>query len=58
MHWMRGNGPSLGRYRRRRLGAGYHPRGLLMWVYGFMTGVRSSRKLEGACREQIPSICG
>ena len=41
-----------------RLGApGYHPRGLLsVWVYGFMTGVRSSRKLEGACREQIPYL--
>ena len=26
------------------------------WVYGFMTGVRSSRKLEGACREQIPYL--
>ena len=40
-----------------RLGApGYHPRGLLsVWVYGFMT-VRSSRKLEGACREQIPYL--
>ena len=24
------------------------------WVYGFMTGVRSSRKLEAACRDQIP----
>ncbi len=27
-----------------------------MWVYGFMTGVRSSRKLEPACREQIPYL--
>ncbi len=37
-------------------GAGaYHPRALLsVWIYGFMTGVRSSRKLEAACREQIP----
>ena len=38
------------------IGAGaYHPRALLsVWIYGFMTGVRSSRKLEAACREQIP----
>ena len=37
------------------MGAGaYHPRALLsIWIYGFMTGVRSSRKLEAACREQI-----
>ena len=33
----------------------YHPRALLgVWLYGFMTGVRSSRKLEAACRDQIP----
>ena len=32
----------------------YHPRGLLsIWLYGFMSGVRSSRKLETACRDQI-----
>lgn len=32
----------------------YHPRVLLsVWLYGFMTGVRSSRKLEAACRDQI-----
>jgi len=32
----------------------YHPRALLsLWIYGFMTGVLSSRKLEGACRNQI-----
>ena len=35
----------------------YHPRALLgVWVYGFMTGVRSSRKLEGACRDQVPYL--
>ena len=41
-----------------RLGApAYHPRGLLsVWLYGFMTGVRSSRKLEMACGEQIPYL--
>src|SRR4051812_20717176 len=33
----------------------YHPRALLgVWLYGFMTGVRSARKLEGACRDQLP----
>ncbi len=33
----------------------YHPRGLLsIWLYGFMSGVRSCRKLEVACRDQIP----
>ena len=32
----------------------YHPRALLsVWLYGFMTGVRSSRKLETACRDQL-----
>ena len=37
------------------MGAGaYHPRALLsIWLYGFMSGVRSSRKLEAACRDQI-----
>jgi len=31
----------------------YHPRALLaIWVYGFMTGVRSSRRLEAACRDR------
>jgi len=35
----------------------YHPRGLLsVWLYGFMTGVRSCRKLEVACRDQIPYL--
>ena len=33
---------------------GYAPAALLgAWLYGFMTGVRSSRKLEGACRDQV-----
>ena len=32
----------------------YHPRALLcVWLYGFMTGVRSCRKLEAACWHQI-----
>ena len=35
----------------------YHPRALLsVWLYGFMTGVRSCRKLEPACRDQIPYL--
>jgi transposase len=35
----------------------YHPKLLLsVWLYGFMTGVRSSRKLEIACREQLPYL--
>ena len=35
----------------------YHSRALLcVWLYGFMTGVRSSRKLEMACRDQIPYL--
>ena len=32
----------------------YHPRALLgIWLYGFMTGVRSARRLETAGREQL-----
>ena len=32
----------------------YHPRVLLcVWLYGFMTGTRSGRKLEAACRDNI-----
>ena len=35
----------------------YHPRALLsVWLYGFMTGVWSCRKLEAACRDQIPYL--
>ena len=35
----------------------YHPRAMLcVWLYGFMTGSRSSRKLEAACRDQIPFL--
>ena len=35
----------------------YHPRALLcVWLYGFMTGVRFCRKLETACREQLPYL--
>ena len=35
----------------------YHPRVLLcIWLYGFMTGIRSSRKLEAACRDQVPYL--
>src|SRR5437868_13923916 len=35
----------------------YHPKLLLsVWLYGFMTGLRSSRKLEAACREQLPYL--
>ena len=33
----------------------YDPRALLsVWLYSFMTGVRSSRKVEQACRDCIP----
>ena len=35
----------------------YHPRVLLgVWLYGFMTSIRSSRKLEAACRDQMPYL--
>ena len=35
----------------------YHPRALLsVWLFGFVTGIRSSRKLESACRDQIPYL--
>ena len=35
----------------------YHPRALLcVWLNGFMTGIRSSRKLEAACRDQVPYL--
>jgi len=35
----------------------YHPRLLLsVWCYGFMTGVRSSRRLEAACKESLPYL--
>ena len=39
-----------------RLGApADHPRALLgVWRYGFMTGLRSCRKLKAACRDQLP----
>ena len=34
-----------------------NPRALLsVWLYGFMTSVRSCRKLEAACRDQIPYL--
>ncbi len=35
----------------------YHPKLLLCaWLYGFMRGIRSSRKIEEACRDQIPFL--
>ena len=35
----------------------YNARGLLsVWLYGFMTRTRSTRKLEAACRDQIPYL--
>ena len=42
-------------------GPSYHAQLLLsVWMYGFMTGVRSCRRLEAACREQLPYLwlCG
>jgi len=42
-------------------GPSYHAQLLLsVWVYGFMTGVRSCRRLEIACQEQLPYLwlCG
>lgn len=36
---------------------GYHPHVLLgAWIWGFMTGVRSSRRLEAACRDQLSCL--
>src|SRR5688572_18501966 len=35
----------------------YHPRVLLgVWLYGFMSGTRSVRKLEQGCRDQVPYL--
>jgi len=35
----------------------YHPRLLLgVWLHGFMSGMRSSRGLERACRDQMPYL--
>ena len=48
----------LGGLDNEQLGApSYHPCGLLsVWLYGFMTGTRSTRKLEACCRDQIPYL--
>lgn len=36
---------------------GYHPRVLLAgWIWGFMSGIRSSRRLEAACRDQLSCL--
>lgn len=41
----------------RRGAPSYHRRLLLsVWCYGFMTGVRSSRRLEAACKESLPYL--
>jgi transposase len=38
-------------------GHGYHPRVLLAaWLWGFMSGVRSSRRLEAACVDQLSCL--
>ena len=35
----------------------YHPCALLcVWLYGFVTGIRSVRKLEAACHDQLPYL--
>jgi transposase len=35
----------------------YHPRALVsVWLYGFVIGVRSTRKLETACWDQVPFL--
>src|SRR3954464_11001225 len=35
----------------------YDPRGLLsVWLYGFLTGVRTTRMLERACHESLPFL--
>lgn len=37
--------------------ASYSVHALLgIWVYGFLVGIRSNRKLETACREQLPFL--
>ena len=37
--------------------AGYAPRALLgAWLYGLMTGVRTTRRLETACAEHLPLL--
>ena len=36
---------------------GYHPRALSsVWLFGFMTSVRSCGKLEAPCQDQIPYL--
>lgn len=36
---------------------GYHPRVLVAaWLWGFMSGVRSSRRLEAACRDHLSCL--